>query len=447
MISPDMQDAILKSINAAMKSKKLYPPGHPAIAAPSKKSYDLLTDVLKTQKNLMIGNVNDALVFEDHPVSNGEQMFPELLAHLADKQVDAVIFEKGVTEKELFSLFDTLAGQDAPKGQELHKLLHAKGVTHITLKTVRKKIVEIYNGAVETVKNVMNDVRLGKIPKSEPVNDVVNELTESVLSDANAIIGLTMIKNYDNYLYNHSVNVSIIALSLGKAMNIDRDELHAVGIGALLHDIGKTGVSEQIIRKPGGLSSDEWEKIKEHPLLGSNIIKRMDGMTELIGKLIYEHHIRFDHSGYPQTMSNLHPLTQIITISDAFDALTTLRVYQQPHNPAEALRVMLNFSGRHFNPDALNVFINMIGTYPVGTLVRLSSNEIGVVTSVNKDALELPAIKLLFDKNGEALPAPVPLDLAADSSRSVISTVNPTTADIDLAAFFEKEGAEKEHAA
>lgn len=450
MILPDTQDAILKSINAALKSKKLYPPGHPAIAAPSKKSYELLTDLLKTQKNLMIGNVNGALVFEDHPVSSGEQMFPELLAHLADKRVDAVIFEKGVTEKELFSLFDTLAGPDAPKGQEIHKLLHAKGVTHITLKTVpigKKNIVEIYNGAVETVKNVMNEVRLGKIPKSEPVNNVVAELTESVLSDANAIIGLTMIKNYDNYLYNHSVNVSIIALSLGKAMNLDKDELHAVGTGALLHDIGKTGVSEQIIRKPGGLSSDEWEKIKEHPLLGSNIIRRMDGMTELIGKLIYEHHIRFDHSGYPHSTSSLHPLTQVITISDAYDALTTLRVYQQPHNPAEALRVMLNFSGRHFNPDVLNVFINMIGTYPVGTLVRLSSNEIGVVTSVNKDALELPVIKLLFDKNGGAFPAPAVLDLASDRLRSVISTVNPATADIDLAAFFEKEGAEKENAA
>lgn len=444
MILPDTQDAILKGINAAIKSKKLYPPGHPAIAAPSRKTYELLTELLKTQKNLMIGNVNDALVFEDHPVSNGEQMFPELLAHLADKRIDAVIFEKGVTEKELSSLFDTLTEIDAATGQDIHKLLHTKGVTHITLKTIRKNMVEIYNGAVETVKNVMNDVRLGKIPKSEPVNNVVNELTESVLSDANAIIGLTMIKNYDNYLYNHSVNVSIIALSLGKAMNLGKDELHAVGTGALLHDIGKTGVSEQIIRKPGGLSSEEWEKIKEHPLLGSNIIKRMDGMTELIGKLIYEHHIRFDHSGYPQTISVMHPLTQIITISDAYDALTTLRVYQQPHNPAEALRVMLNFSGRHFNPDVLNVFINMLGTYPIGTLVRLSSNEIGVVTRINKDALELPVVKLLFDKNGAALIKPIELDLTTDRLRGVISTVNPAAAGIDIAAFFEKEGAEKE---
>jgi len=121
-------------------------------------------------------------------------------------------------------------------------------------------LLEIYNGAVEVVKNVMGEVRMGKIPKSGPVNAIVDEVTESVLSDQNAIMGLTMIKNYDNYLYNHSVNVSVTSIALGRAMQFAKAELRVLGVGALLHDIGKTGVSEQIIRKPGGLSTEEWEK-------------------------------------------------------------------------------------------------------------------------------------------------------------------------------------------
>ncbi|MBI5886203.1 MAG: HD-GYP domain-containing protein [Deltaproteobacteria bacterium] len=440
---PD-RDSILKTINAALKSRKLYPPGHPAIITPAKKTVELLLDAFKEKPTLTFGIVNEALIFESNPVSDADKLYPELLGYMSVKGVDTVIFERGMGDKEFTGLIDVLTSNVTLKASDLQKDMHQRGITHITLKSIpmgKKSILEVYNGAVDTVKNVMNDVRLGKIPASEPVNHVIDELSESVLTDQNAIIGLTMIKNYDNYLFNHSVNVSIIAISLAKAMNLESDELHAVGIGALLHDIGKTGVAENIIRKPGGLSSEEWEKIKEHPLLGSNIIKRMEGLHEIVGKLIYEHHIRYDHSGYPQSTIKLHPLTQIITISDAYDALTTLRVYQQPHTPVEAVKVMQNFSGRHFNPDILNVFVSMIGAFPVGTLVRLSTNEVGVVTAVNKDAQDRPTLKAVYGPDGTALPDPVEVDLVKTTGKSIISTVNPATLDFDIAAFFEHEAA------
>lgn len=436
---------LLKSINSALKSKKLYPPGHPSIAAPVRKTYQLVTEMLKARNNIIIGLLHESLVIEDNLVVESEKLYPEIILNMADKEVDAIIFEKGLGDRELGNLIDILSGNQL-RGKELQKELHAKGVTHITLKSIpvgKRNIIEIYNGAVEVVKNVMGEVRMGKIPKSEPVNEIIGEITESVLSDPNAIIGLTMIKNYDNYLYNHSVNVSILSLSLARAMQLEKEEIHAVGVASLLHDIGKTGVSENIIRKPGGLSSDEWEKIKEHPLLGSNIIKRMQGMEELIGRMIYEHHIKFDHSGYPQTSSKLHPLTQIITISDAYDALTTLRVYQQPHNPVEAIKVMSNFSGRHFNPDTLKTFITMMGLYPVGTLVRLSTNEIGIVTKVNHESIDLPTVKILYDGTGAAI-SPEEVDLAKASDRTIVTTVNPAATNVDLGNFFEKEAASKE---
>lgn len=441
----DNKEAILKNINGVLKSKKLYPPGHPAIAAQVNKVHSLVTDSLKTINNIMISIVNDALVFEEDLIVDGEKLYPDIILYMEEKDADAIIFERGLSIKEVENIIEILCAPNGLKGQELQKELHSKGVTHITLKSIpagRRNVLEIYNGAVDVVKNVMGEVRMGKIPKAEPVKAIINEITESVLSDPNAIIGLTMIKNYDNYLYNHSVNVSIISLALGRCMKLSEGELHAVGVAALLHDIGKTGVSENIIRKPGGLSSEEWEKVKQHPLMGSNIIKRMEGMDELIGRLIYEHHIKYDHSGYPQTTSNLHPLSQIITISDAYDALTTLRVYQQPHNPVEAVKIMSNFSGRHFNPDTLKAFINMLGLYPVGTMVRLSTNEIGMVTKVNQeDSGEYPVVKIVYDKDGGALASPYELDLAVKKDVGIISTVNPAVTNTDLGAFFEKEAA------
>lgn len=437
------RDAILKNINGALKSKRLYPPGHPAIAAPLNKIQQMLMEYFKAKGNVVIAVVNEALVFEEDMVPEADKLYPDILQYMKDKNVDAIIFEKGLNQKELSNLFDILAGSNNLQGKELQKELHAQSITHITLKSIptgKKSILEIYNGAVDVVKNVMGDVRMGKLPKSEPVNTIIEEMTETVFSDQNAIIGLTMIKNYDNYLYNHSVNVSIMSLALGRAMGLSKEELHAVGVASLLHDIGKTGVAEDIIRKPGGLSSEEWEKVKQHPLLGSNITKRMDGMDELISRLIYEHHIKFDHSGYPQTANTLHPLSQIISISDAYDALTTLRVYQQPHNPVEAIKVMNNFSGRHFNPETLKAFINMIGVYPVGTMVRLSTNEIGVVTKVNTTEADMPVVKILYDANGVQT-APVEEDLSATKQKTVIATVNPATTMTDLGSFFEKEAA------
>jgi len=436
-------EAILKNLNASLKNKKLYPPSHPAVASAVRKLCQLLTDSLRDKTSMVTALVHGALVFEGNPVPDSEALYPEILKYLAEKKSDALIFEKGLTEKEITSLFDVLTGAQI-QGQELQKELHARGVTHITLRSIpmgKRNFVEVYNGAVDVVKSSMGEVRMGKIPSSGPVHNIVDEITESVFSDQSAMIGLTMIKNYDNYLYNHSVNVSIMSLALGREINLSKEELHAVGIAALLHDIGKTGVSEQIIRKPGGLSSEEWDKIKEHPLLGSNIIKRMEKLQELVSRLVYEHHIRYDHSGYPQTSGALHPYSQIITICDAYDALTTLRVYQKPHSPIEAIKVMTSLSGRHFNPDVFKGFVKMIGLYPIGTMVCLSTGEIGIVTKVNPETPSTPVVKVLYDRNGSTLDKPLDMNLAADEGKgiSVVATVNPATVSIDINAFFEKE--------
>ncbi len=437
------RDLLLKSVNASLKSKKLYPAGHPAIAAPIGRTFQLLTDTLKGRSNIAVNMSSEALLFDGTLIADGERLYPDIMHHMTEKNIDAIIFERGLSEKELSNLFDVLAGPKELKGKQLQNELHARGIMHITLKSIplgKRSSLEVYNGALDVVKNVMNEVRMGKLPKSEAVNNVIDEVTETVLSDRNAMIGLTMIKNYDNYLYNHSVNVSIISLALGCALKLDKAALHALGVAALLHDIGKTGVSEKIIRKPGGLSSDEWDKIKEHPQLGAKIAHRMEGLDELISTLIYEHHIRFDHSGYPQMAKEVHPLSQIITIADAYDALTTLRVYQKPYSPVEAIKIMSNLSGRHFSPTTLKTFVGMMGMYPVGTMVRLNSYEIGIIIKVG-DAPDRPCVKIMYDPDGKAYAEPIELDLSTDMDRTILSNVNPEVTGTALDAFFEKQAA------
>lgn len=440
---------ILKGLNGALRSTKLYPTGHPAIKSNAAKTSTLIGSHLAGEDSFLIGLVEGAIIFDADPVADSERLYTDLINFMREKKIASIIFTRGVRTEELSALIDMLTGPPMLE-TELQGALSERGVTNIKIKSATEgpnNCLEVYNDAVDAVKNAMDELRLGKIPRSGPVNNVADEVADSVLSDRDAMIGLAMIKNYDNYLFNHSVNVAILSVSLGDALGLSKDQLHAVGVGALLHDIGKTGLSEEIIRKPGGLSSEEWQQIKSHPQIGADIIKRMDGIDESVSVLVYEHHIKYDQTGYPEAHDDtINPFSHILTICDAYDALTTLRVYQKPHSPMEALKIMNNFSGRSFHPDVLKTFTEMIGIYPVGTLVRLSTGEVGIITKVYTERPLRPTMEVITDAKGTQLTERETLDLADDNNKDtdIIATVNPATLGIELGDFFKKEAASEE---
>ncbi|MEE9591325.1 MAG: HD-GYP domain-containing protein [Thermodesulfobacteriota bacterium] len=438
-------DSLLRNINSATRNIRLYPSGHPAIESQFSKTLQEITELFKTNNRIFIGKTKDVLVFNETPIMDAEEKIGDLIFHMDDKGVEGIIFEKGITNNEFSDFIDLLSGEESIKGRALQKKLHEKGIKHITLKSMssgKKTIVDIYNDAIDIVKDAMNEMRMGRIPKTAEITSVVNGLTDAVLSNRDAMIGLTMIKDYDNYLYNHSVNVCILALALAQHMKYDKKNMVIAGMGGLLHDIGKTGVSENIIKKSGVLSSEEWDKVKEHPLLGSQAIERMATMDKFVARIVLEHHVRYDHSGYPQTdNTNLHPLSMIITIVDAYDALTTLRVYQKPYHPTEALQILNGLSGKHFEPNTTRAFINMLGVFPIGTLVRLSTNEVGIVTALNNENEEKPILKVVFNNEGERIEPPLEVDLSKEdeNERFIVSPVDPLSKGIYAGLFFEEE--------
>lgn len=438
-------ELMLKNLNGALKSRKLYPAGHPGILQPLEKAYQILIESLKIRQKIFIGKMKDVIVFEDNPIIDSIKNLGEVLLQMDRKALEGIIFEKGLSKLEWTNFFEILSLDVELKGQELQKAVSAKGIKYITLKSLpfgKRNIVEVYNNAIDIVQGAFAEVRAGRIPKTENVAGIVNEITDHVLEDHNAMIGLTMIKNYDDYLFNHSVNVGILSVSIGKTMGCSKEKLFALGIGGFLHDIGKTGVTEDIIRKPGGLSSEEWEKVKLHPVMGSKIIERMENINKIVPQIVFEHHIRYDHSGYPTKDGELNPLSTIITIADAYDALTTLRVYQKPYPPASAIKIMQNLSGRHFDPDTLKIFVNMFGVYPVGTMVRLCTNEVGIVIKVEQKYPDKPVVKLIFDSNGIKIDKPFDVDLTKDARGNglqIVSPVDPIIKDIDVGNFMMQE--------
>ena len=374
------------------------------------------------------------------PIDGGRDDYGALYGRMDAHRIEAIIFEKGVTEKELSSFVELLLAE--PVEYSLNRELSERGIVHITLRSTgsgKGVFLKVYNDAVDIVRQTMNDIRMGRLPASAPLKRVVGEMAELVLSDRSVMIGLAMIKDYDGYLYNHSVNVSIIGLSLAGSMGLRKDELELVGTAGLLHDIGKTGIIEQIIKKPGSLSREEWEEVKQHPVLGERIVKHIKGLDHVVGRLVYEHHVRYDHTGYPEHKGELHPFSMIVSVADTYDALTTLRVYQRPYQPADALKILKRLSGTHFDPSVVDSFAHMLGLYPVGTVVRLSTGEVAVVSRLNPEQGERPVVKLIYGRDGNPLKEPVEVDLSVQTGISIAGTAEPATRGFDVGRFFKEE--------
>ncbi|MEK7204513.1 MAG: HD-GYP domain-containing protein, partial [candidate division NC10 bacterium] len=242
-----------------------------------------------------------------------------------------------------------------------------------------------YRQAVGSAKRILTEARMGKFPSLAEAQTAVAGLVDGVLQDQNVMVALTMIKSYDEYLFNHSVNVCVLCIALGQALGLDSETIKEVGLGALLHDIGKVHWPESLYQKPRGLSDEEWALVQRHPLDGTEIVEKMGGVSATAREVILEHHLRYDRKGYPVVDPEKEPgfFGMLAQIADAYDAITTARVYQNAFEPSKAVARLQSLSGTVFDPKLLEVFVRLVGIYPVGSLVRLNSGELALVVKAN----------------------------------------------------------------
>jgi putative nucleotidyltransferase with HDIG domain len=266
--------------------------------------------------------------------------------------------------------------------------------------------------------------------------------------DESILLGLATIKNYDEYTFNHSVNVAIYAIALGQRIGLPKKLLSHLGMAGLLHDIGKTTIPSGVINKTEKLTPEDWALIHYHPIAGSEIILRVKEWGELSTRLIaaaFEHHLRYDLSGYPR-MARKKSITlfgRIVALADFFDALIRPRAYRGfPYVSEKILGFMLERAGKDFDPALVKIFINMIGVFPLGTLVLLDTNEMGIVVQIQGDLelIDRPSACLLRYANGEYQKGKV-VDLKeVDEStgaykRSILKTLDPNEYNINVAEF------------
>lgn len=287
-------------------------------------------------------------------------------------------------------------------------------VARVSLGEELARAANIRKQAAGLVRTVMADARLGKAVELEKVGPVVESVTESILRNFGALLGLLRIKNKDDYTFLHSVSVCALLVAFCRSRKMDEDTIHQAGLGGLLHDTGKALVPDVILNKQGRLTDEEFEIIKRHPRDGYDILAKTPEIGQIPLDITLHHHERRDGSGYPdkQAEGGISELAQMAAIVDVYDAITSDRCYHKGMPAAEALRKIYEWSKFHFSPTLTQEFMRCVGIYPVGTLVLLESGRLGVVIEPHETSLLTPKVNVFFSTRNRTYVKPQTVDLS-----------------------------------
>lgn len=306
-----------------------------------------------------------------------------------------------------------------------------------------------YAQSVAATKDVMNSIRMGQSPNIKKVKRVVQGIVDSILADETSLIGLTTIRDYDDYTFTHSVNVCIFAVALSRRLGLTRLQLYDIGLAALFHDIGKSRVPLEVLHKPDLLSDEEWRQIAAHPWLGVLSLFQLKEQQEFPYRsmvVAYEHHMKRDVTGYPRGLRTkaIGFFSKIVAVADGFDAATSRRSYQvEPMNPAAVLAEMRDNARRGMDPVIVKAFVNLLGIYPVGTFVVLDTFELAIIHSANPnpEMVSRPMALIVSDDLGNVQHPGDLVDLsekdaAGSFRRTIIKTAEPERYGIRVGDYF-----------
>jgi putative nucleotidyltransferase with HDIG domain len=305
----------------------------------------------------------------------------------------------------------------------------------------------IQRQTLATAKEALDSIRKGRTFSISKVEESSQNIVESILRNRDALISLCQIKGYDEYTYTHSVNVSVLTTAMAYSLGYNRDRLLEVGVGGLLHDVGKMRVPESILNKPGKYVDWEFNVMKKHPEYGLDILKDKRSVSEFSKALVIQHHERFNGKGYPFRLKGpqIHEIGLIAAVVDVYDALTSNRVYRAAWTPQKALAVIFQGCDEEYSREIVERFTKQMGIYPVGSFVRLLTGEMGVVIKVDHGRLLAPNVLILFDAGGKRLKTPVEYDLTEKQRHTggdrfaVELSLNPRAYGVNVADYIEEQ--------
>jgi putative nucleotidyltransferase with HDIG domain len=440
------REELVRRLAAAIRAAELYTSGHPLGQRTVQALALACHQCLLSAPQVVVGFVGDEVVVNDARVTTLSAALIGLIRGLRERDVEKITFSRGVTPDDLGHLLEGIRNRH---GQSLPDLLQQRGVRRITVgrltlegsndnKTGIEVAKRIYGTALETAETLWDQASAGDQPDPGAARRIIDSLAQVVTQDRTSLMALTSLKRHDSYTFTHMVNVSVLAMAQARSLNLEGPLLREFGLAALMHDIGKVNTPPEVLNKPDKLNKEEFDVMKRHVIDGAHILRRTPEMPALAPVVAFEHHLKQDLSGYPENVGhrNLNLCTMIVSIADVFDALRSTRPYREGLASDRVKAIMGRQDDPSFNPKLLKRFVNLMGLFPVGNLVRLNTDEVAIVTAEHPSDPFRPQVKILFDSRGDRLEEPFLANTwertdRGDYTRAIVEGVDPADLNID----------------
>jgi putative nucleotidyltransferase with HDIG domain len=437
-------DEVLRRFASGVRAGQLYAREHPLVAKNVEGLLAALKPLLHSAPSLTVGIVGGQLVVADTPMPKASASMGELIRRLKDQQIERISFDRGITPEEVLGFMLAVAAMSGrtEAGREL-------GFPHIRIGRITAEerrsdgvasdmaaIRRLYANAVGAAESIWDAAMTEGRPDLPVALHAIDGLADAVTQNRTAVVALTAMRNYDNYTFTHMVNVAILTMGQARALGVDGRLLREFGLSALMHDIGKVKTPKEILNKPEKLTDAEFALMRRHTVDGAEILRRTPEMPVLAPVIAFEHHLRLDGTGYPAGVKRdaLNLGTMLCSIADVYDAMRSQRSYQQAFPTERILRVLKLNDGSQFDQHLVRRFVQLLGIYPPGNLVKLTTGEIAVVVQVHAPDPYRPRVRVVFAADGGRLDHPVDINLfetSGEETRAVVAPLDPADVGID----------------
>ena len=427
-------DALPQALETALSGFALYPAGHARQEAALDNIHAAVTELLGKNEELSLSLSGDTIILNGDPLFEESAQAVRFIDRLVERGVLSMRIAPGVSREELKSFFLALCRKEGAGDRPLmalHTQLLAAGIKSIEVADT--SIKETFRSASEaaallvsmisrkvrhvlvgTISDALESVASGDTLDVNKLEETAADVTKMVARNKQEMIGVTTQAYHDHFTYNHSVNACILASALAETFVDQHTDLNRITQAALLHDIGKICISEQLLYKPSRLTDDEFKIMRSHPDRGAEILLRCKDIDPLCVLVARGHHMGHDGSGYPKGGPNLakNPMVALVEAVDVYEAMTARRPYKAPMGPDFAASLLLKSSGTQFSPEVLRVLVDVVGFYPTGSLLELAGGARARVVSVKAGEPLVPRVAMYEDADGQ--PIDPPKELALD---------------------------------
>jgi HD-GYP domain-containing protein (c-di-GMP phosphodiesterase class II) len=474
VMGPDLSklaNNLVTKFHVLMRISQIYDSKNVALHQFVQESLQTINTLIEREGPLSLKIVKDDFFLNGQRLRysvEGFTSFKYLLTQWKKRLIGEVIFNSPVDERVLREFIYTLINLEEGREENaafFNEQLASRNITSVEVNSLevaesdeegftlqkedqREVGKKVFFETIGTIREVITQIKSKQYADVRKLKRLAQKAVHLVIEDESILLGMTTIKNYDEYTFNHSVNVSIYSLAIGKRLGFSKKALTELGITALLHDIGKSKIPREVLNKPASLDEEEWGMMKKHPLMGVEIVLNLKQLGEINPRMvvgIFDHHLKSDLSGYPKLFRRREVglFGRIIQIADSYDAMTSPRIYRKtPYTPEQALALLLRERTVNFDPILLKIFIGLVGIYPIGSLVLLNTREMGIVYKPDHDPkwLDRPMVILVArGEKGDVKKEIVDLketDGTGRHRRSIVKTLDPHQYHIDIAKYF-----------